>query len=32
VSHEGLLSIWELDTPNRARGLSAVNNLYGKFS
>jgi len=32
MSHESLLPMWDLDTPHRARRLSAVNNVFGNYS
>jgi len=32
MGHESLLTVWSVDTPNRARRLSSVNNVFGKYS
>ena len=32
LGHESLPTVWSFDTPNRARRLSAVNNVCGKYS
>ena len=32
LGHESLPTVWSVDTPNRERGLSAVNNVCGKYT
>src|SRR3970282_1787862 len=32
LGHESLPTVWSVDTPNRERGLSAVNNVCGKYN
>jgi hypothetical protein len=32
MSPESLLPVWDLDTPHRARRLSAVNNVLGNYN
>jgi hypothetical protein len=31
MSHESLPTVWSVDTPYRARRLSVVNNVSGKY-
>jgi hypothetical protein len=32
MGHESLLTVWSFDTPYRARRLSSVNNVLGKYT